>query len=68
MINLEEWRTKLQNKEHFEIEDMLQIQRGSLNSVLAEEHLLYESYNLKEVDVNYEPDEGPSLVDTIEQS
>ena len=67
-MNLEELRSKLQNKEDFDIEEMLKIQKGSINSDLAEEHLLYECNNLKEVDANYEPDEGPSVVDTIEQS
>jgi len=46
---------------------MFQIQRDDLNNELAEEHHLHESSNLKEADADYEPDEGPSLLDSAEQ-
>ncbi|KAH0699521.1 hypothetical protein KY284_013736 [Solanum tuberosum] len=49
------------------MEEMFQIQRDDLNNELTEEHLLHESNNLKKADVDYEPDEGPGPVDSVEQ-
>lgn len=58
---------RLQNKEVFEIEELLQIQRDRLINELVEEHPLHKSTNLKEADANDEPNERPGPVDKAEQ-
>lgn len=60
-------RSKLQNKEDSEMEEMIQIQRDDLNNQLAEEHPFHESSNLKEVDVDDVPDERPGPLNIAEQ-
>ena len=54
-------------KEVPEIKELLENQRDSLNSELAEEHPFHESNNLKEDDADDEPDEGPGPLDSSEQ-
>ena len=44
------------------VEGLLQNQIDGLNSEIAEEHPLHKNSNLKEVDADDEPDEGPSPI------
>ena len=67
LICFEEMRSKLQNKEKFEMEEMFHIWRDDLNNKLAEAHPLHEPNNLKEANVDDVPDEGPSPLDIAEQ-
>jgi len=58
---------KLQKKEDCEMEGLLQIQRDSFNSELAEEHSLHECSNLKEADADDKHDEVPGPLDSTKQ-
>lgn len=66
-MSLEELVSKLQKKEDYEMEETCQILRDNMNNELDKEHPLHDCNDPKDVNEDYEHDEGHSPIDNAEQ-